>query len=78
MCYMILPYQIQRTDREDELNRKLTEYLQKLEDMTRQLGDINSRLQDCDNNKVRGEKDTPLVGGARRAYPFSLYRGIGR
>ena len=54
--------QLQRSDREDELNRKLTEYLQKLEDMTRQLGDINSRLQECEDNKVRYEWRCVLVG----------------
>ncbi len=46
------PPQVQRSDREDELNRKLTEYLQKLEDMTRQLGDTSSRLQECEDGKV--------------------------
>ncbi len=47
-------FQSQQHDHDDELNGKLTDYLQKLEDMTHQLGDINSRLQECEDNKVGG------------------------
>jgi len=48
---VLLP-QVQHGDHDDELNSKLTDYLQKLEDMTHQLGELNSRMQECEDSKV--------------------------
>lgn len=69
---MCVFFQTQHSQREDELNGKLTEYLQKLEDMTRQLGDVNSRLQECEDNKVRRFHHAHTMrGGGRFIYDSS-------
>ena len=65
----------QRSEREDDLNSKLTTYLQKLEDMTHQLNSLNSKVQECDDNKVRRRCGTGGGDGTEKKVGGQVWRG---
>lgn len=50
----------EKREREDTLNGKVTDYIRKIEEMTKQLGSVQSKLTSCENGKdsLQSEAET--------------------